>query len=232
MDNGKVKIHGKEYETVASRVKRFLEAKTAWSIETEVHRVDDKSVVMKATIRDETHRVRATGHAEEWRESSQINETSMVENAETSAVGRALAFLGYAGTEIASADEIDIANRKAGTLHDKPFSHPQTLQGGNGKSSMQHNYPEFSGRKSNGDRPVTEKQYSLLWGRLYDWLRTAHIPNNLWADLTKTYIAQTVPHHPIAQLTQEDLHALIDAEDAKSRFLNFVNQYQEPITHG
>ena len=35
-----------------------------------------------------------------------INKTSALENAETSAVGRALAFLGFAGTEIASADEV------------------------------------------------------------------------------------------------------------------------------
>ena len=61
---------------------------------------------MKATISDEQGRVRATGHAEEVRASSQINKTSALENAETSAIGRALAALGYAGTEFASADEV------------------------------------------------------------------------------------------------------------------------------
>jgi len=51
-------------------------------------------------------RVIATGLAEEVRGSTNINKTSALENAETSAVGRALAFFGLGGTEIASADEV------------------------------------------------------------------------------------------------------------------------------
>ena len=63
-------------------------------------------VVMKATIQDEERRILATGHAEEKRGSTNINKTSALENAETSAIGRALAALGYGGTEYASADEV------------------------------------------------------------------------------------------------------------------------------
>ena len=48
----------------------------------------------------------ASGLAEEVRKASNINKTSALENAETSAVGRALAFFGMGGTEIASADEV------------------------------------------------------------------------------------------------------------------------------
>ena len=48
----------------------------------------------------------ATGHAEEYRDSSKINKTSALENAETSAIGRALASFGLGGTEFASADEV------------------------------------------------------------------------------------------------------------------------------
>ena len=48
----------------------------------------------------------ATGYAEEVRTASKINRTSALENAETSAVGRALAFFGLGGSEIASADEV------------------------------------------------------------------------------------------------------------------------------
>jgi hypothetical protein len=69
---------------------------------------------MKATISDEKGRVIATGHAEEVRASSQINKTSALENAETSAIGRALAALGMAGTEFASADEVAQAIKQQG----------------------------------------------------------------------------------------------------------------------
>lgn len=118
-DTGKVKIHGKEYETVASRVQRFREDTKSlgnFGIITEVIHRDEKTVLLKATITNAEGRVLATGHAEEVRASSQINKTSALENAETSAIGRALAALGYAGTEFASADEVAqaITQQRAG----------------------------------------------------------------------------------------------------------------------
>lgn len=109
-DSGKVLIHGKEYTTVASRVNTFRETyKDKYSIETEIISVDDKVVIMKATIRDDLTRIVATGHAEEDRTASTINRTSALENCETSAIGRALAGFGMAGTEFASADEVATA---------------------------------------------------------------------------------------------------------------------------
>jgi hypothetical protein len=109
-DTGKVKIHNKEYLTVALRVKTFredaLKTGTQWCIATEIVHRDDEVVVMKASIYDGAGVLKATGHSEEKRASSQINKTSALENAETSAIGRALAALGYVGTEFASADEV------------------------------------------------------------------------------------------------------------------------------
>lgn len=106
-DTGIVNIHGKEYETVASRVARFREAhKDQFCIATEIISADEKTVVMKASISHTDGRLIATGHAEEVRTSSQINRTSALENAETSAIGRALAAFGMAGTEFSSADEV------------------------------------------------------------------------------------------------------------------------------
>ncbi len=51
----------------------------------------------------------ATGHAEEKRNSSKINQTSALENSETSSCGRALAFLGFISDGIASAEEVSAA---------------------------------------------------------------------------------------------------------------------------
>lgn len=102
-----VNIHGKEYETVASRVKRFRDDHPDWAIIPEPH-IDDQSnmIMFKTTIKNENDRILAVGHAEETRGSTQINRTSALENCETSSVGRALAILGYGGTELASADEV------------------------------------------------------------------------------------------------------------------------------
>jgi hypothetical protein len=108
-NTGIVNIKGKEYQTVALRVQKFREAYPNWSLTSEVLFRDADCVVMKSIIADETGRVLATGHAEEYRKSSQINGTSALENAETSAHGRSLAALGIGGTEFASANEVQNA---------------------------------------------------------------------------------------------------------------------------
>ncbi len=108
-NTGIVNIRGKEYQTVALRVQKFREAHPTWALTSEVLFRDTECVVMKSIIADETGRVLATGHAEEYRKSSQINGTSALENAETSAHGRALAALGIGGTEFASANEVQNA---------------------------------------------------------------------------------------------------------------------------
>jgi len=103
---GEVDIHGKVYLTVARRINDFREAHPNYGIKNEVLSIDAESVVVKSIITDETGRELSSGIAEEVRTASKINRTSAVENCETSAVGRALAFFGMAGTEIASADEV------------------------------------------------------------------------------------------------------------------------------
>jgi hypothetical protein len=108
-NTGIVNIRGKEYQTVALRVQKFREAHPTWALTSEVLFRDADCVVMKSIIADETGRILATGHAEEYRKSSQINGTSALENAETSAHGRALAALGIGGTEFASANEVQNA---------------------------------------------------------------------------------------------------------------------------
>lgn len=104
--NGTVVIHGKVYETVALRVQKFRDKFPDFTLETEIVCREIEVVAMKASIRDTSGRLLATGHAEEYRSSSTINKTSALENAETSAIGRALAAFGLGGTEFASADEV------------------------------------------------------------------------------------------------------------------------------
>lgn len=102
---GIVTIHGKQYKTVALRVNEFRSSFPDLSIQTDLIS-NNEYVVIKAIIIDENDRVRATGYAEEQRNSTQINKTSALENCETSAIGRALACFGLAGEEYASANEV------------------------------------------------------------------------------------------------------------------------------
>lgn len=106
---GQINIHGKVYETVALRLRKFWERYPEYSIQTLLIQADDTRIIMKATILDESHKFCAMGHAEEFRNRGQINRTSALENCETSAVGRALAFFGLGGTEIRSAEEMQNA---------------------------------------------------------------------------------------------------------------------------
>ena len=104
-----ISIHGKDYATVALRLavaRRNLGAKL--KIETEIVSIDKDVVVVKAIVTIAGN-VIATGLAEEKRSASRINQTSALENCETSAVGRALAFCGMTNDKIASAEEVSAA---------------------------------------------------------------------------------------------------------------------------
>jgi len=107
--DGIISIHGKEYATVAYRLALFRADYPKGCIVTKLISDTDGVIVFMATV-DDGDDMLATGYAEEVRGSSNINKTSALENAETSAVGRALAFAGYhSSTSIASADEVSVA---------------------------------------------------------------------------------------------------------------------------
>jgi deoxycytidylate deaminase len=106
-----VKIHGKEYTTVAERISQFRDKHPNYSLESEVQSAAEL-VQIKAVIKNEEGRVLATGHAEEVRGATNINKTSALENCETSAWGRALAALDFGGDQVASANEVSDAIMK------------------------------------------------------------------------------------------------------------------------
>ena len=102
-------IKGKKYVQVGERIKGFRRAFPDWSIETRILHMTAEMCVIQATIKDETGRVMATGTAHEEKQASTINRTSYVENCETSAVGRALGYLGIGSEQICSAEELLMA---------------------------------------------------------------------------------------------------------------------------
>ena len=106
LNGSTIKIHNNDYATVALRIgilRRNLG--TAATISSTLEYQDEKKVIVKAQVFIDDKLV-STGLAEELRAASRINQTSALENAETSAVGRALAMLGLTNDKIASAEEV------------------------------------------------------------------------------------------------------------------------------
>ncbi len=107
-----VNIKGKEYITVNERLIYFRTQPQykGWRISEEVVSLDEKEGLFKVTIINPDGFEMAVAHAQEYRDSSYINKTSFVENGFTSALGRALGYLGIGiDTAIASADEVQTA---------------------------------------------------------------------------------------------------------------------------
>jgi hypothetical protein len=88
-----------DYEPVSARLARWLEATDGKTqvLTDLVHRGDDWCMFKASLYVDGL--VIATGYAEEHVSERGVNSTSHVENCETSAVGRALANAGFAGSD-------------------------------------------------------------------------------------------------------------------------------------
>ncbi len=108
-----------DYSTVEERLVKFWEDHPLGRIETSIYHYSEDRVVFKAEVWFEEWSHIATtfslpvasGFAEEIRNSTQVNKTSFVENAETSAIGRALANCGYAGKKRPSREEMEKVER-------------------------------------------------------------------------------------------------------------------------
>lgn len=105
---------GKMYLQVVHRVEAFRRVLGAdYGIDTKILVDDGHRVVVKAIVTNKDGITVGSGMAEEIRGQGHVNTTSALENAETSAIGRALASLGLSGGEYASANEMDAVPRKA-----------------------------------------------------------------------------------------------------------------------
>ena len=121
-----MKFKGKEYTEVKDRLIAFADEFPQASIQTELVSVNQiidsptgetcNEYVVKATVIPNPIQEPEwfyVGHAAERDNTGFVNKTSALENGETSAVGRALAFAGFGGDfAIASKEEVDNAKAK------------------------------------------------------------------------------------------------------------------------
>lgn len=105
-----MKVGATDYAKVSERVKAFRKVYPTGSVTTEIEDISEDSIRIKATIYDENGDIIATGRASESKPKNgkfNINTSSMIENCETSAVGRALGFAGFGiDKDIASGEDV------------------------------------------------------------------------------------------------------------------------------
>ncbi len=116
---------GKMYTQVVHRMEAFRRHfGISCGVNTSVLVDDGQRVVIKAIITNADGIQIGSGMAEEIRGQGHVNQTSALENAETSAIGRALSSIGLAGVEYASANEMDAVGRKEDAKKD-PVADPE-----------------------------------------------------------------------------------------------------------
>ena len=112
-----------DYEPVASRLARFWEKHPEGRVITKLLTFEGDRVIVQADIYvdREDDRPVATDFAEEMRGSNNVNKTSHIENACTSAIGRALADCDFASstdwTKRPSREEMSKVSRMSGDTH-------------------------------------------------------------------------------------------------------------------
>ncbi len=179
-------LRGKEYLEVKYRLVWFREDHPDWSIETELVSVTDVSAYAKATIRDETGRTIATSHKFE----SIQGFPDFIEKAETGAIGRALALIGY-GTQFC-ADELDEGSRivdapatpvqrnMSGSNSGRVIRHTQrSPEPGPGESTESNLTQRPEEMVNSTDLAATEPgEYVIQFGRKYKGKKLREIPRN------------------------------------------------------
>ena len=127
-----MKIGNKEYMQVNERVNEFRtnEKYKGYALKTSILDHHDGFIMIKAFVLDNNDRIVAEGTAYELNEAegkNTINLTSYIENCETSAVGRALGFLGIGvDSSIASAEEVTNAIKQQKNYESSPEQSQET----------------------------------------------------------------------------------------------------------
>lgn len=186
-----IKIGKGNYATVNERVNAYRKVYPTGTIETDIEEITDTMVRMKTIVTDEDGKVIATGRASEVKKGG-VNSTSMIENCETSAVGRALGLAGFGiKSSIASGEDIERNkdNIKQFEIYERMFiseSDAISLV----KLSINELIRKFGIRKVELEQKIKEHLWTDLASlnlnqflKLEEKLKTINMEENDWNDL-------------------------------------------------
>lgn len=130
-----INIKGKDYITVNERLKHFRgnikgynpDDFKDWAILEDIVEVNDKEGIFKVTIFNNEGVPKSSAHAQEYRDNTYINKTSFLENGFTSALGRALGYLGI-GIDASIASAQEMVNAVENQKDDKPWLNETQLR--------------------------------------------------------------------------------------------------------
>ena len=198
-------VRGKNYAEVAQRVQAFRNLIPDGYITTEIIKFDPGVVYMKAEAgyyKDGQKIMLATGLAFERQDASNINKTSFIENCETSAIGRALGFIGLGSeSSIASVEELTnaIATQEAienGVIPDPTKTTPVNVTTSDKLPQNAQNVPadpvnpvlEYLAKEREElrkARKLTKPENTALWNKQVSVLKGAgRIPNKTLSTYT------------------------------------------------
>jgi hypothetical protein len=148
------KLKGKDYLLVAHRLVWFREERPEWKIETEFLQLNPTLAIAKATIKNQAGEIMSTAHKRE----DKNDFPDYAEKAETGAIGRALAYVGF-GTQFC-ADELDEGKRIVDApIGEEKESDPPKSNGGFQGSKKPEPKKTASGFKNgNGFGQSTQKK--------------------------------------------------------------------------
>lgn len=168
---------GKDYLQVMWRLVWFREDHPDWCINAECVEQDQEHAIFKAIICDENGIQKSSGHGSETKRDF----ADFLEKAETKAVGRALAMLGY-GTQFA-ADELDEGERIVDSPvsrkpeQEKPTEQPKELKPAKsmkilmekamlayGMDQVKERFEMLLSRAGCTKNTMTEEKYDLING--------------------------------------------------------------------
>jgi len=200
---------GKMYLQVVHRVEAFRRVLGAeFGIDTKIIVDDGHRVVVKAIVTNKDGITVGSGMAEEIRGQGHVNTTSALENAETSAIGRALASLGLSGGEYASANEMDAVPRKAENIKQNQTVAVEKQDPPSQQSPAPSEPPKEMTREE-----LDEKHDKGVWQDMKSRLRQMKHVNNvhtLFEDM-KPKIQEIKQRNPEA--AQHIIKLFLDAED-------------------